>query len=288
MLTIAAGASTASFHYTTPPRAPHRRLPRPPLLLPGTQQETVVAAAPSQLAFVTAAQTLTAGTASQTITVDLEDAFGNPNAPAAPERQPDSTSAQGTFQPQSPLTIAAGDDSASFQYTDTLAGTPTLTGHLAGLVSGSQEETVTSAAASQLAFTTSPQSLQADGVGNDHRHVGGRRRQRDRCKQPCCGEPERHLAAGHVRAVVAAHRFPPAAGIVEFRYTDTSAGAPTITATASGLPAAAQHETVNPAAAGRLTFTAATNASPLASPPVRSPSRWKIPPRQSGSMATAR
>ena len=45
-----------------------------------------------------------------------------------------------------------------------------------------------------------------------------------------------------------------------FRYRDTTAGTPTITATSAGLTLATQVETINPAAANKIVLTgAATN-----------------------------
>ena len=94
------------------------------------------------------------------MTVELDDAFGNPVAATdALTVVLSTTSANGTFTPLSPLTIGAGAGMASFQYADTLAGEPLLTAEAAGLVSASQHETVVADSASQLAFATAPQTL---------------------------------------------------------------------------------------------------------------------------------
>ena len=70
------------------------------------------------------------------------------------------TSANGTFTPSS-LTIPAGSSSASFHYTDTAAGTPTITATVGGIGSATQQETVSPAATSEVVFTTAPQTLTA-------------------------------------------------------------------------------------------------------------------------------
>src|SRR5919197_2973730 len=62
-----------------PPRStlfPHTALY--PALTDATQQETVNPAAAAKLVFATAAQTLTAGVSSGTITVQRQDQFNNP------------------------------------------------------------------------------------------------------------------------------------------------------------------------------------------------------------------
>ena len=81
MLTIAAGASTASFHYTDTAAARDAYRDRR-CFCPGNAARDGCRGVPSQLAFVTAAQPLTAGTASQTMTVDLKMPSATPPAPA--------------------------------------------------------------------------------------------------------------------------------------------------------------------------------------------------------------
>ncbi len=127
-----------------------------------TQKETVSPAAASQLVFTTAPQTLTAGVASGTITIALEDSLGNPvDAATALTVNVAALPAPARSRPPRPLTIPAGAATASFQYSDTSAGTPTLTASAGGLASATQKETVNPAAASHLAFTTAPQTLTA-------------------------------------------------------------------------------------------------------------------------------
>ena len=160
-LTIPAGGSIVSFHYTDTAAG------TPALTVTGgglsaTQQETVISAAASHLTFTTKPQTIIAGISSGTITVALEDAFGNlVQGNSALTVSLSTNSGSGTFFPQSPVTIPAGASSISFQYTDTTAGTPTITAAAGSLTSATQQETVNPAAASRLAFTTAPQTIVA-------------------------------------------------------------------------------------------------------------------------------
>src|SRR5205823_13305274 len=83
----------------------------------------------SKLVFTTAPVTVTAGVASSTITVQRQDTSGNPITTEAARTVTLSSSSTGTvtFTPASPLTIPNGSSSESFTYTDTKAGTPTIT-----------------------------------------------------------------------------------------------------------------------------------------------------------------
>ena len=97
---IPAGGSDVNFYYADTTAGAPTITATAAGFAPATQQEIVVAAAPSQVAFITAAQTLTAGVPSQTMTVQLEDAFGNPASAASTTTiRLSTTSANGTFSP---------------------------------------------------------------------------------------------------------------------------------------------------------------------------------------------
>ena len=66
------------------------------------------------------------------------------------------------------VSIGTGNSSASFKYNDTLAGSPTLTATDNALTNPTvtQTETINAAAASQLVFTTAPQTLTAGVTSN--------------------------------------------------------------------------------------------------------------------------
>ena len=131
----------------------------------------VAPAAASQLVFTTSPFSVPAGQASSSITVQRQDPFGNPNTADATRSVTLSSSSSGTvtFNPVSPLSIASGSSTASFTYTDSKAGTPTITASSASpttVTSAAQQETVNVGAVSASASTleASPTSVTADGT----------------------------------------------------------------------------------------------------------------------------
>jgi hypothetical protein len=120
----------------------------------------IVAAAASQLVITSAAVTTTAGVASGNITVQRQDPFGNPNTTDANRTVTLSSSSSGlvTFTPASPLTIPNGSSTVVFTYTDTKAGTPTITAASttpSTISSATQQETVNKATPSITGVTAS-------------------------------------------------------------------------------------------------------------------------------------
>src|SRR5262249_25255188 len=113
---------------------------------------TISAGALSQLVFTTAPQSLTAGVTSGTLTVQFSDQFGNPVNPGhgTTSLTLSSTSGTGVFRDTgdtatiTSLSIATNQQTASFKYRDSAAGTPTLTAtwSIDSAVNGSQTETV--------------------------------------------------------------------------------------------------------------------------------------------------
>ncbi len=119
----------------------------------------------NQLVFTTGSQTLTAGVASGTITVQLRNPGGSPltttsNLTVALS----TTSGGGVFRDTgdtatiTSVTILAGNHSASFKYKDTSApATPTVTASTTGEITPAMQlETINVASASKLIFTTQP------------------------------------------------------------------------------------------------------------------------------------
>ncbi len=130
-LSIASGSGSATFTYNDQKAG----TPTPYFATDGTlttttvtQMETVNAAAASKMVFTTVPQTLTAGVTSGTITVQLEDSFGNFSNAMSPQTILFSTtSSGGQFRdnttgttPISSITISSGSSTASFA-NDTLA-----------------------------------------------------------------------------------------------------------------------------------------------------------------------
>ena len=114
----------------------------------------------TSLAYITAPQTFQDGALSGIIKVELKDQFGNPfNATGNVAVALSSTSANGMFDsyPANTLitsvTIAKGANTASFRYTDTVVGTPTITAK-DGALTAMQQETVTAGPPSKVVFPT--------------------------------------------------------------------------------------------------------------------------------------
>jgi hypothetical protein len=115
----------------------------------------------SRLAFTTSPQTLTAGINSGAITVQIQDAGGNPTNATSPRTMNlSTTSGGGIFRNLADtttiitLTIDTGQNSTNFLYKDKMAATPTITPANSPLTSATQVETVATAAASKLVFTS--------------------------------------------------------------------------------------------------------------------------------------
>ena len=103
------------------------------------------------------------------ITVQEQDAFGNPTTVAETVNLSSNTTGSAVFSATpggaaiSSITIPAGSSSVSFYYGDTSSGSPTIT--VSGsLTSDTQTETVTGAVATHLVFTTSPSSTAKGGT----------------------------------------------------------------------------------------------------------------------------
>ena len=111
----------------------------------------VVAAPPTQLVYTAGtSQSITTSTVSSVITVQLEDASGNPATETSSVTVNLATSTTtGTFWSNSggttkitSVTIAAGLSTASFYYSDTAAGSPVLTASSTGLTSATTTFTI--------------------------------------------------------------------------------------------------------------------------------------------------
>ena len=222
------------------------------------QTETVLAAAASQLVYTTTAQTLTAGVLSGPITVEELDAFGNVSDTAETVNLSTSNTTTGMFEPTS-VSIPSGSSTASFQYVDTLASTPTLTASATGLTSARQTETVLAAAASELVFTTPPQTLLV-GVVSGTLTV----EEQDSFGNPTTTAETVNLSTSNPSppglfkdnatglTTITSVSIASGSSTASFKYVDTLMSTPTLTAAATGLTSAMQTETVT---ANHLVFT---------------------------------
>ena len=116
----------------------------------------------TKLVITSSAVSTVAGVASGSITVERQNDSGTPitdEASITVALSSDSTGTK-TFTPAS-LTINNGSSSTTFTYTDTKAGTPTITAELSPLTPATQMETVTPDTASKLAFGVQPATTTA-------------------------------------------------------------------------------------------------------------------------------
>jgi hypothetical protein len=119
---------------------------------------------PGKIAFISSPKTNPAGAVSGVITVQAQNASGTPlnvvsntdiNLASSATTGRFDTSASGPFSGAvTKVTIPAGNNSASFYYKDTTRGTPTITAASSGMASGTQQETITAAAATKVRVET--------------------------------------------------------------------------------------------------------------------------------------
>ena len=222
---------------------------------------SVTGATSTKLAFTSNSLTGTAsGSASLgPITVQEEDAYGDPVPTTTPVTVSLSSSSTGTneFAAASggaaitSVTIPANSSSATFYYGDTKAGSPTLTASAAGLVSGTQSETITATSASKLAITSSPFSAGSSSSATTPFNV---------TLEDTYGNATTKTSAITVNLTstssgakfattsggsgVTSVNLPANTSSVTAYYGDSNVGTPTITAAASGLTSGSQPETI--------------------------------------------
>ena len=164
------------------------------------------------------------------------------------------------------MSIPSGSSTASFKYVDTLASSPTLTAAATGLTSATQTETVIPAAASQLLFTTMAQTLTA-GVVSATLTV----QEEDPFGNVTTTAETVNLSSFNAATglfkdnatgltTITSVSIPAGSSTASFKYVDTLASSPTLTAAATGLSSATQTETVIAAAASQLLFTTSAQA----------------------------
>jgi Divergent InlB B-repeat domain len=219
----------------------------------GTQSGiTVLAASASKLVYTTgSSQTLTAGLISSQITVQRQDAYGNPVTSGSARVNLKSGSKGGAFYSNAAgttrityVTISGGSSTASFWYSDTISGTPVLTLSATGLTSATTTFTINAAAASKLAYIAGAgQSLQRGRLSS----VITVQRQDQYGNPVTSGVTTVSLSSTSAGAtfysdagttVVTSVTINAGSSTVSFWYRDTVAGTPTLTASAAGLTSA--------------------------------------------------
>ncbi len=250
-------------------------------LTSATQQETITAGAPTKLIFTTGAVSGSASSSATLgpITVQEQDAYDNVATSGSPTTvNLSSTSAGASFAATSggaaitSVTIPGSFSTATFYYGDTQAGTPTITAAATGLTSGTQQETITALAATQLgvsAFTGAAGSTATnaftvtleDGFGNATTKASATT---VNLTSNSAGTHE--FAATSGGANVTSVTLPANTASVTAYYGDQKSGSPTITAAATGLTSGTQQETITGGTATQLAITSSafsgtTNAS---------------------------
>jgi len=238
------------------------------------QAATVLPAAPHHLAFTSTAQTQMAGSCSSPADLELRDPFDNVSTATGPTLVSLAATPSSGFafyadaacaSPISTASIAAGGSAATFHFRATETGAFTADATSAGLVGASQVETITPAVADRIVFTSAPQTVGAgtcsavatvqsmDPLGN---------------VSPVSASTTVALAAtpsagftffsdAACTSPVAAVTIPASGSQASFWFRGDTAGTVTLDATPAGLTAAAQAETIVPAAPDRLVFTTA-------------------------------
>jgi hypothetical protein len=273
-VTIVAGSSSASFFYKDSKAGSSIITASATGLTSATQTETVNAAAPSKLAFTTAAQTINAGACSAVMSVQTQDTFGNPTTAGATVGLA-TTSPGGTFSLSSTctpivtsVTIAAGSSSGSLFYKDTVVGGSTITASASGLTSATQVENIVPAGPVKLVFTSAVQALTA-GVCSSTMTV----QSQNSANTPtdvvanAVANLSTNSSSGtfysdsSCTTTVTTVIIAGGTDSVSFFYKDTAAGSPSITASSSPLTPATQTETVKASQSSGLqaTFTDSPN-----------------------------
>jgi hypothetical protein len=275
---IIAGSSTATFRFRGTVAGAIQVTVAASGLTDAVQGHTVVAAAPAALAFATPPRTATAGVPSDVVTVELRDSFGNvavAGAPVAVGLQPTTADFTpcgdaGCVTPIAQVTIAAGGSAASFWFRGDKAGSVLVTASdgASVLASATQTETIAPAAADHLVFTSPAQSLAAgtcsaaatvqttDPLGN---------------VSPVSAATTVHLLASPsagftfysdsgCTSAVTSVAIAAAGTQASLWFKGTASGVVTVTASATGLTAANQDETIGAAAPSRLVFTSGAQA----------------------------
>lgn len=270
-VTIGASASTGAFYVRGTTASSVVVTAQSTGVSNATQTVTVTAAStPSKLAFTTPARTVTSSQCSAVLTVQSRDSFDNPRTvaanttvslSAAPAAGFTFYSDAGCTVAVAAVTIAAGTDSASFYARGLTAGAVVVTASATGLNPATQTVTVVAAPADRLVFTTPAQTLQAGGCS-------AITTVQSRDPQGNASAPAANvtvtLSSGtgitfysNATCTTAVTQVTLLAGMTSasFYFRGTIAGARTLTASATGLTAGTQGETINPAAPSKLVIT---------------------------------
>lgn len=243
----------------------------------------IVAANANVLVFTTPARTATASTTSdgQSLVIRRNDPFGNPvTSGTSTVRLVTSSTGTTRFSTTvggsavTSITIPSGASSATVYYADTRSGRPVLTASSTGLVSASQEQTITPAAATTLTYTTAAPSFTVDAAARYGPLTVVRRDTYGNAAPVATATAVSLTATGSSTTVFAATQsgsptttVTMAAGssTVDFWVGDIRPGKPVLTAASAGLTSATQTATVTVGAAVALAFTTAARSGSASS-----------------------
>ena len=229
-------------------------------------------AAPNHLVFTTGAQTVTAGACSAVATVQSQDPNNNvsPVSAATTVSLSAAPAAGFTFYSNSTCTTAVGSvtiamnaSSANLYFRGNGAGSVTVTASAAGLTAATQVETVNPAAPNHLVFATGAQTVTA---GACSAVATVQSQDPNNNVSPVSAATTVSLSAAPATGftfysnstcttAVGSVTIAMNASSANLYFRGTAAGGVTVTASAAGLTAATQVETVNPAAPNHLVFT---------------------------------
>lgn len=271
-LAMATGVNSATLYFSGTAAGPVQLTASSSGFNSAQQTETITPAAPDHLVFLSAAQRLVAGACSAVVTLQSQDAYGNPSAPSGP-RQVDlsATLAGGTTffagpscgSPVTSVTLEAGATTVPFVFSATIAGTLTVTASVGGWPEASQVETIDAAAPDRLAFTTAPVTLAAgacsgavvvrtaDTYGNTAPVVAPTTV--NLAASP--GTGFQFFAAPGCGTAVASVAMATGSSTATLYLRGTLAGTVTVTVSATGMSPDTQSETITAALADRLVYT---------------------------------
>ena len=265
-VTIAAGSSSGSFYY-------YDNTVGSPVL---TSSATGLTSATTQftinnyrLAFTGGSpQTLAAGTMSNQITIQRQTSYGGAYTTGAITVNLATNSTGGAFYatststtPETTVSIASGESTATFYYKDSVAGTPALTVSSTGYASGTAAFTITGPA-SKLSFTAgTSQTLSANTVssvitvqlqdsGNNPINSGSAISVSLAATGTTTGV---FYSNSGGTTIITSVTINAGSNSASFYYKDTTAGSPTITASYTGLTSATTTFTIT-GAVSQLVF----------------------------------
>jgi hypothetical protein len=272
-LTIAAGATSATFSFRSSTAGPVPVTAASPVLGSTTQVETVTALAPERLAFATSPRTGEVGACSSPVTVRAEDGYGNPSTvagrtavtlSAAPAAGFGFYSDAACSTAVTSVTVPAGGGAATFYFEASSAGSVTVSATAAGLQAAAQTEDVVGAAADRLVFTSpaqrvaagacsAPVALQVAGASGNATPV--------RAALPIAlsASPATGVSvfagAGCAGAPVSSITIDAGAIAGTLSFRATASGTVTLAASAAGLAAATQAEAIAPGPVDHLSWS---------------------------------